>query len=283
MRRRTAGVVLATIWSLIAAMWNGGSGAVSAFFVSWLMTWLDLGFDLAGSPQQGIEYFKWVFMIIGGLLMLTGVGLLVIFWGLLEGEKPWARTWGAALFGFSAFAKSLMAITPLIASGGLLLPWVAVLGLPTAIDLMVMTLLLMNRDVRQWCDAYREPPIQPPLPRVPERPSQIPVDRTQLFDRQAPATAWLMPRGHGQTSPFPLEAGRVQLGRDGNQCSIVLDDGQVSGLHATIIHENGRYYLYDLASTNGTYVNGKRVGERRMLLDGDELRLGGTVMVFKGV
>ena len=56
-------------------------------------------------------------------------------------------------------------------------------------------------------------------------------------------------------------------------CDIVLLDTTVSRRHARLIFRRGRWVLQDLASTNGSVLNGRRVG-RCELRPGDELYLG---------
>ncbi len=71
----------------------------------------------------------------------------------------------------------------------------------------------------------------------------------------------------------------VLIGRD-PQNDIVLDDRRVSRKHAEVRLRLGRYTLYDLQSTNGTYVNGRRVAEK-VLDDGDKISVGGLEIVFR--
>jgi DNA-binding SARP family transcriptional activator len=66
--------------------------------------------------------------------------------------------------------------------------------------------------------------------------------------------------------------------REGND--IVLDDPQVSRLHAEIRVEGGHFVLVDCQSTNGLRVNGTRV-ERRVLESGDEIRIGDHTLRFR--
>lgn len=56
-------------------------------------------------------------------------------------------------------------------------------------------------------------------------------------------------------------------------CDVVLDDPTVSRRHARLVFRHERWVLQDLASTNGTRVNGRRVG-RCELRPGDQLALG---------
>ena len=62
---------------------------------------------------------------------------------------------------------------------------------------------------------------------------------------------------------------------------VVLPDPKVSRSHALLrILGDGRYYLIDLGSANGTLVNGKRIVAPVMLNDGDEITLGEHVLAF---
>lgn len=63
-------------------------------------------------------------------------------------------------------------------------------------------------------------------------------------------------------------------------CDIVIDDSKASRRHARFCVEGGVVEIEDLDSSNGTLLNGKPV-QRRMLRDGDEVRIGATVMVFR--
>jgi pSer/pThr/pTyr-binding forkhead associated (FHA) protein len=65
-------------------------------------------------------------------------------------------------------------------------------------------------------------------------------------------------------------------------CDFILDDDSISAEHARVKEERGQFVLYDLASTNGTYLNGSRI-ERSALVDGDVITLGDTKLVFKEV
>ena len=78
---------------------------------------------------------------------------------------------------------------------------------------------------------------------------------------------------------FPLANETTSLGR-GSDVDIRIDDPGVSRHHANIVQSSHGYTVVDLASTNGTSVNGERVVER-LLADGDEVRLGTTATIFR--
>ncbi len=71
---------------------------------------------------------------------------------------------------------------------------------------------------------------------------------------------------------FSLDA-VTTLGRNVN-ASIVLDDEFVSNLHAALTYRGRIWYLEDLGSTNGSYVNGSAVEGIAPLVFGDELQFG---------
>src|SRR3546814_5996024 len=63
--------------------------------------------------------------------------------------------------------------------------------------------------------------------------------------------------------------------------SLPLQDSTISRRHAEMTPEgDGRWYLRDLNSANGTFVNGVRVNDRRPLRAGDQIRTGSTLLVF---
>ena len=61
-------------------------------------------------------------------------------------------------------------------------------------------------------------------------------------------------------------------------CQITLDDTYVSQLHARVFTKDGSWYVEDLGSTNGTYLNTKRVSTALAVKRGDRIKIGATVM-----
>jgi hypothetical protein len=78
-----------------------------------------------------------------------------------------------------------------------------------------------------------------------------------------------------ELSPDPMTIGRASA------CNIRIADSGVSSKHAKIWCENGQYFLMDLGSTNGTFVNEKDV-DREQLNDGDVITFGMTKASFVG-
>ncbi|HTE56141.1 MAG TPA: FHA domain-containing protein [Kofleriaceae bacterium] len=65
-------------------------------------------------------------------------------------------------------------------------------------------------------------------------------------------------------------------------CTVVLFDSYMSSRHCEIRAEGGQWVLRDLRSTNGTYVNDKRI-EQHELVDSDFIKLGQSVVKFKSL
>ncbi|MBP6471264.1 MAG: FHA domain-containing protein [Chloroflexi bacterium] len=79
------------------------------------------------------------------------------------------------------------------------------------------------------------------------------VDKTEILSDQPTVLAWLIIReGEQAGSQFRL-FGVTQIGRHPSN-DIVLTDPSVSGRHARVVWEDGRFILYDLQSTNGVYL-----------------------------
>lgn len=63
-------------------------------------------------------------------------------------------------------------------------------------------------------------------------------------------------------------------------CELPIRQEDVSRRHAEIRYEDGGYALYDLESTNGTYVNNERVDGMRSLRPGDRIEIGSSTITF---
>ena len=73
----------------------------------------------------------------------------------------------------------------------------------------------------------------------------------------------------------PLDAPDITLGR-ANTCTHAFDEASLSRVHARLVREGSAYFIEDCGSRNGVFVNEQRV-TRRVLLDGDRVRLGSAV------
>ncbi len=88
-------------------------------------------------------------------------------------------------------------------------------------------------------------------------------------------------RGREFDIPETAEARPVEVGR-APFCSVSLADLQMSRRHCQFLNEDGRLYVEDLGSTNGTRVNGEQIEGRKRLGDGDRVAVGSHVLTVEG-
>ena len=107
--------------------------------------------------------------------------------------------------------------------------------------------------------------------RIDETGELVPVDVGDVVADEG--AALVIRAGGGRVGEsFPLNADRMTIGRRPDS-DIFLDDVTVSRDHALLVRRSGDYYLDDLGSLNGTYVNRRRI-ESHLLQNGDELQVG---------
>jgi signal transduction histidine kinase len=86
-------------------------------------------------------------------------------------------------------------------------------------------------------------------------------------------------QGRDQGALFDIEEGVTGIGRDAaNQVQV--HDTEVSRRHAQVEYDGAACLVTDLGSSNGTFINGKRVEDAVPLTSGDRLQLGNTMMLF---
>jgi hypothetical protein len=91
----------------------------------------------------------------------------------------------------------------------------------------------------------------------------------------APQNAFLIVDG---VRVFPLDQPVINIGRRPDN-QLVIDDPRVSRVHAQLRLAHGRFILFDLESTGGTWVNGQRI-HQQTLHPGDVISLAGVPLVF---
>jgi hypothetical protein len=79
-------------------------------------------------------------------------------------------------------------------------------------------------------------------------------------------------RGHAYVLDEEQTVGRAA------GCQITLDDTYVSQLHARVFLRDGTWFVEDLGSTNGTYLNTKRVSSPLAVKRGDQIKIGAVIM-----
>jgi hypothetical protein len=97
----------------------------------------------------------------------------------------------------------------------------------------------------------------------------------ELAAEDPPVRAFLIVNGR---DVFNLNGGVVNIGRRPDN-HLVIDDARISRLHAQLRLVRGRYMLFDLESTGGTFINGERI-RQHTLRPGDVISLAGVPLVY---
>lgn len=77
-----------------------------------------------------------------------------------------------------------------------------------------------------------------------------------------------------------LTLGQQKLLGRGDSSDIQLMDSFASNKHAHIFFQEGQYWLEDLQSTNGTFLNEVKIDQPTVLADGDIIKIGGIIFQF---
>jgi pSer/pThr/pTyr-binding forkhead associated (FHA) protein len=88
-------------------------------------------------------------------------------------------------------------------------------------------------------------------------------------------------RPDGSTHSFVVDGRPLTLGRAPDN-GVVLRDGRASRHHARLYGRRGALLIADLGSTNGTWVNDRRVQEMA-LGEGDRIRIGDTILIVESM
>jgi pSer/pThr/pTyr-binding forkhead associated (FHA) protein len=126
--------------------------------------------------------------------------------------------------------------------------------------LLALLFLFLYRAVRVMQEELRSSSGEPPAP---------------------PATLVVEEAGGGvQPGQVFVIAGEAVIGRS-PEVQVVLPDAFTSHQHARLAVRGGRYWIEDLGSRNGTYLNGQRIEAPAPLTDGDRVRIGSTTLRFR--
>jgi pSer/pThr/pTyr-binding forkhead associated (FHA) protein len=93
----------------------------------------------------------------------------------------------------------------------------------------------------------------------------------------------VMQSGPTPGKTFPLEGDVIMIGREATN-GIAINDAEISRRHSQLVFQGGKYVLSDLGSTNGTFVNGRRIVGQHILVPGEVVALGEQIsLVFEVV
>lgn len=148
------------------------------------------------------------------------------------------------------------------------------------ITIVIMALILFLYNGFRWfrnknADNYEEP--TEPI-RI-EDYFDDPADEVTVFFDQDEYMTLKWKEGHF-SKEYIMEEFPVTVGKMKSSVQAVIEDSSVSRLHARFRKQGSAVYLQDLDSTNGTYVNEKRLlaGEERIIKRGDEIQFGKIIV-----
>lgn len=134
--------------------------------------------------------------------------------------------------------------------------------------------------------------VEPPAPSAVSAPTAI-LDMSRLRRELATGTARTpaptqlaasleIVRGPYAGASFSIERPVCSIGR-GPQSDVRIRDDSVSTSHATLLRKGATWFVVDLRSANGTFVDGLRIAGERELMPGAVLKLGSVEMTFRSL
>lgn len=107
-------------------------------------------------------------------------------------------------------------------------------------------------------------------------------ERARELANRAPTASLEIVRGPFTGACFQVERAVCSIGR-GEENDVRIRDDTVSLTHATLLRKRGAWFVVDLRSMNGTFVDGSRVSGERELHPGTRVRLGAVELVFRAI
>ena len=98
---------------------------------------------------------------------------------------------------------------------------------------------------------------------------------TRISTQKKPGIAILVKILQGIESQRLFSQNEIMIGRD-THCDLSMMDETMSAHHARLVHHHGQWWLEDLNSTNGTFLNGERLNTPAVIITGDEFKCGNT-------
>ena len=105
---------------------------------------------------------------------------------------------------------------------------------------------------------------------------------TGMINRiQAPGESCLVEiYGPDLGKKYAVDEDEITIGRDAKNNAVVVDLDNVSRKHAQVTSREGKCFVKDLGSTNGTYLNDQEVTQETPLRNGDLIKVGGSIFKF---
>ncbi|NUM35470.1 MAG: FHA domain-containing protein [Candidatus Brocadiae bacterium] len=113
-----------------------------------------------------------------------------------------------------------------------------------------------------------------------ESKEEIPTPQAQEISPIQPSPALIIKAPKQKTRSVLLHEEKYSIGRKEISNDICIKDSQISSQHAQIIKKDNEWWIFDLKSKNGVFVN-QQATESCMLKDGDSIRVGDTICLFQ--
>ena len=139
--------------------------------------------------------------------------------------------------------------------------------------LLVLLYFFVFRAIRSVASDLRG---RPDRARAEQRPAAAPAPSR---NRRSPSSV-LVHAGEGAKPSTVRLNGSTDVGRAAG-CSITVDDTYVSQHHARFFQRDGAWYVEDLGSTNGTFVNDRKVERTSEVHSGDVVKIGKTLLELR--
>jgi pSer/pThr/pTyr-binding forkhead associated (FHA) protein len=144
--------------------------------------------------------------------------------------------------------------------------------------LLVLLYLFVWRSLKTVASGLSERPRSaPPVPNPP--PSASPRSSKRRGGSGVPTNVVIYGKDGRRIGSFKL-AGDIEIGR-ADHCTIRLADTYASQVHARLSPRNGSWTIEDLGSTNGTFLNERRLESPSQVRAGDKVRIGTTVLELR--
>ena len=289
-------------WGVAASIYNWIAGVIGILVGLYIVLVSGFFLDLLRRSLPDMSVVAILPIIVGVFYLLFGVLRCVAGFGLIT-IRGWSRItavvihiifglWNLALavlliradlIGLSLIFVTLF-IANVVMSVGLLLRSTAdaYAGYSMGVSRQTQIAPVINYNYQAPTQAAPTPIQAAPVANTTgtyAQPRPVGVARTEVAGQKGPQiVAWLVERNGPRAGKEHRLDNQITVGRDPGRCEIVLDEGKISSEHARIRFEQGRYVLFDLASTNHTYVNNQEI-QKHVLQDGDQVRLGPNVQM----
>lgn len=98
----------------------------------------------------------------------------------------------------------------------------------------------------------------------------------KLATQKKPAITLSIKIDQGKESVRQFSQPQIMIGRD-TKCDLSMMDEALSAHHARLTHHHGQWWLEDLSSTNGTYLNREKLITPAVVITGDSFKCGNTI------